>query len=130
MLAIRVELHRDDLISRAGKRFASEEDSIRFVGNRRYPCRKVEIPSIVFGFRSFGERDQNIAKGLVGHLCQRPSHDAAANQLVSLFVFAFENQATRLWQGLEGIRVDRIIWPASPKRVLVQLQSFLVNSAK
>ena len=90
--------------------------------------RQIQIASIILNRIDVGERQRQIANRLIRHLRQRLRHHFRAGELRRLGVLALCEQTPHFGKRVLRFRVHRIVWPAGPQGVFVQLQP-LVHDA-
>ena len=122
--------HDDDLVGRAREHFARERHAAAGVGHVRRCRRQIEIAAIVLDRIDVGERQRQIADRLIRHLRERLRHHLRADELRRLGVLALGEQTPDLGQRVFRVRIHRIVRPARPQRVFVQLQPLVHDAAE
>jgi len=119
------QVDHDDLVHRAGEDLACVAHTRCRVRDRGHGGVQVQVAAIVLDRIHVREGQEQVAHGLVLHLAHGPGQHAVLNDLVGLLVSAVEDQPAGLGQGRQGLGVGRIIRPACPQRVLVEMQTLL-----
>ena len=122
--------HDDDLVGCAGEHLARERHAAGGEGHVSRCRRQIEIAPVVLDSIHPWKRQREIAKRLVGHLRERLRHHLRADELRRIGVLALGEQAAYLRERVFRVRVHRIVRPARPQRVLVQLQPLVHDAAK
>ncbi len=130
--SVRAQPHRDHLVDRRGQHLAAIARVRR--GEIGDGDRGIEIErtSVVLRRRrgDLGHFDQQAADGLVCRLDQRPRHHPFVGEGFGLGVAVAEDELAEPLHAGRGFRIDRIIRPAGPQGVLVQLQPLGDGSAE
>ena len=122
--------HDDDLVGRAREHLARERHAAAGEGHVGRCRRQIEIASVVLDRIDLWKRQREIADRLVRHLRERLRHHLRVDELRRLGVLALGEQAPDFGQRVFRVRIHRIVRPARPQRVLVQLQPLVDDAAE
>ena len=122
--------HDDDLVGRAREHLARERHATAGVGDVSRCRRQIEIAPVVLDRIDFREGQREIADRLVRHLRERLRHHLRFDELRRLWVLALGKQAPHFGKRVFRVGIHRIVGPARPQRVLVQLQPLVDDPAE
>ena len=122
--------HDDDLVGRAREHLARERHATGGVGHVSRSGGEVEIAPVVLYGIDLRKSQREIADRLVRHLRERLRHHFRVDELRRVAVLALREQAPDIGKRIFRVGVHRIVRPARPQRVLVQLQPLVDDAAE
>ena len=128
--AARGQVDHDHLVGGADEHIAREGHAINDVGYSGDGRVEVEAAAIPRGALVPGKGDQQVAQRLVLHLFVGDTHHRAAEEVVRPGHVAGEEEAADLGEGGAGALAHRIVRPAGPERLFVELDLFLGAAAE
>ena len=127
---VRREPDNDHLIHRAGENLACEPRATFGVFSCGDGSVQIEVAPVIFDGYGVGKAEHQIAGGFIRHLGFGGRDDFCVDQFSGLRIFPIENELADLRQRGLGLRIDGIVRAATPKCVLVQLESLIADVAK
>jgi len=122
--------HGDHPVDRTGEHLA---DMMHARARERHARdRRIEIERafVAIGRRERGQRECQVARGLVGHLLERARHHSRIDQRLRVGIAAFEHHPANVGERAARLRAVGAIGAAGVQRIAIELEPFAARTAE
>ncbi|MBA7640587.1 hypothetical protein ES703_48257 [subsurface metagenome] len=127
---VAAQANNNHLVRETGEDFAGESCLADAVANCCQPGVDVQLPAIIDRLVMGRKVQMQIAERLIFFLPKRHTHHLFHRQLFSLALFALKQQLADGGQILDRSVVLIFVWLASPQRIIIELQLFVLCAAE
>jgi hypothetical protein len=127
---IGAQTHHDLLVGRAREGLAREGRVADPVADADHGAVEVQLAPVVRELVVAVHEEPQVAERLVGLQVARTPHELPVGQVLRLLVAPFAQELPHLGQVRERLRVDGVVRPAGPERVLVELDPLRGDAAE